>query len=74
MAPLVPNQQLMTDASDQGWGGILFPQGIGGPWSPGNVLLFKRGIISINLLEVKAVLLSIRNFLDQLKDQVVQIR
>ena len=31
ITPLVPYQQLMTDASDQGRGGILLPQRVGGP-------------------------------------------
>ena len=59
ITPLVPYQQLMTDASDQGRGGILLPQRVGGPWLPRILSLFKRGIISMNLLELRAVRLSI---------------
>ena len=57
-----------TDASTQGWGGNLGSQIIQGTWSK------EIGKWHINCLELQAVILTIQNFLPQLRNQSVLIR
>ena len=57
-----------TDASTQGWGGNLGSQIIQGTWSK------EMGNWHINCLELQAVILTIQNFLPQLRNQSVLIR
>lgn len=60
-----PALQLMTDASLQGWGGVLLPQSVSGVWPPS----FQG--MSINWLELMAVKLSLEHFAPLLQGQSV---
>ena len=65
--PLHPLQhavQLFTDASNEGWGTHFTARGI---WSP------LESLLHINFLELKAVLLAIRQFEHLCKDQIVLV-
>ena len=59
--------QLLTDASNEGWGAHLEPSSIQGLWSPQE----KR--LHINILELKAAFLALRRFKDQCQDQTVLV-
>ena len=63
----LPSLQLMTDASLSKWSGILFPQDrrISGNWTPEDLTQ------SVNWLELKAIYLSLHNFLPLLQGQLV---
>ena len=59
--------QLFTDASNEGWGAHLKPNSTQGLWSPQ-----EKGL-HINVLELKAVFLTLRHFKDQCQDQTVLV-
>ena len=59
--------QLFTDASNEGWGAHLEQSSTQGLWSPQ-----EKGL-HINVLELKAVFLSLRHFKDQCQDQTVLV-
>ena len=59
--------QLFTDASNEGWGAHLDQRSTQGLWSDQE----KR--LHINVLELKAVSLALRNFKDQCQDQTVLV-
>ena len=59
--------QLFTDASNEGWGAHLELSSTQGLWSPQ-----EKGL-HINVLELKAVFLSLRHFKDQCQDQTVLV-
>ena len=63
----LPSLQLMTDASLSKWSGILFHQDrrISGNWTPEDLTQ------SVNWLELKAISLSLHNFLPLLQGQLV---
>ena len=58
--------QLLTDASNEGWGAHLEPSSIQGLWSPQ-----EKGLH--NILELKAAFLTLRCFKDQCQDQTVLV-
>ena len=64
--------ELMTDASEEGWGGISFPHRAGGQWTVRLLTRLDQEEISINYLELLAVLWSLQRF-THLADQVVQL-
>ena len=57
--------QLLTDASNEGWGAHLEPSSTQGLWSPQ-----EKGL-HINVLELKAAFLALRRFKDQCQDQTM---
>ena len=59
--------QLFTDASNEGWGAHLEQSSTQGLWSPQ-----EKGL-HINVLELKAVFLALRQFKDQCQDQTVLV-
>ena len=59
---------IATDASTQMWGGNLDHQIIQGFWSE------EQKELHINCLELEAVILTIKNFLPQLRNQCVLVR
>ena len=59
--------QLLTDASNEGWGAHLEPSSTQGLWSPQ-----EKGL-HINVLELKAAFLALRRFKDQCQDQTVLV-
>ena len=61
------SMQLLTDASNEGWGAHLEPSSIQGLWSPQE----KR--LHINVLELKAAFLALRRFKDQCQEQTVLV-
>ena len=63
-----PSRVLMTDASLEGWGGVLLPYQVRGTWDS---LQQSR---SINWLELKAIHLSILHFLPLLEGRWVSLR
>ena len=63
----VPSLQLMTDASETGWGGVLLPHSASGTW-PDSFLSY-----SMNWLELQAVFLSLQHFLPLLQGHCVQL-
>ena len=68
--PLHPLQhavQLFTDASSEGWGAHLGDFTARGVWSP------QESLLHINFLELKAVLLAIRQFEHLCKGQIVLV-
>ena len=68
--PLHPLQhavQLFTDASNEGWGAHLGDFTARGVWSP------LESLLHINFLELKAVLLAIRQFEHLCKNQIVLV-
>lgn len=62
-----PSREIMTDASRQGWGGILLPHSVSGRWSA------EDGKNSINWLELKAILLTIEHFAGDLQGRTVRV-
>ena len=73
MKPPPPELFLMTDASDEGWGGVLLPHSLGGAWSSRTLFLLDTGILSINTLELLAVLFSVERLAPHLRGKVVQL-
>ena len=63
-----PSRVLMTDASLDGWGGVLLPHQVRGSWDS-----FQRQQ-SINWLELKAIHLSLLHFLPLLEGRCVSLR
>ena len=63
----VPSLQLMTDASETGWGGVLLPHSTSGTW-PDSYLSY-----SMNWLELQAVFLSLQHFFPLLQGRCVQL-
>ena len=59
--------QLLTDASNEGWGTHLEPSSTQGLWSPQ-----EKGL-HMNILELKAAFLALRRFKDQCQDQTVLV-
>ena len=59
--------QLLTDASNKGWGAHLEPSSTQGLWSP------QEKVLHINVLELKAAFLALRRFKDQCQDQTVLV-
>ena len=59
--------QLCTDASNKGWGAHLDQRSTKGLWSE------QQKRLHINILELKAVSLALRNFKDQCQDQTVLV-
>ena len=59
--------QLFTDASNEGWGAHLDQNSTKGLWSD------REKRLHINLLELKAVSLALRNFKDQCQNQTVLV-
>ena len=73
MKPPQPVLFLMTDASDEGWGGVLLPVTLGGAWSNSTLDLLNSGQLSINALELMAVLFVAERLVHQLRGKVVQL-
>ena len=67
MALPAPSLQLMTDASGKGWAGVILPHKAWGAWSEEDLSL------SINWRELRAVYLSLRDFLPLVKGKSVSI-
>ena len=65
--PLQHTVQLFTDASNEGWGAHLGDFTARGVWSP------LESLLHINFLELKAVLLALRQFEHLCKDQIVLV-
>ena len=61
----LPSLQLMTDASQTGWCGILLPHQVEGTWPP------EYADHSSNSLELRAILLSLRHFTPILQGKAV---
>ena len=61
------DHQIFTDASNEGWGAHLDQKSTKGLWSDQE----KR--LHINVLELKAVSLALRNYKDQCQDQIVLV-
>ena len=66
--PPPPSLVLMTDASEEGWSGVLQPELAEGSWSD---LQLEN---SMNWLELKAIHLSLLAFLPQLKGRCISLR
>ena len=66
-APLQHAVQLFTDASNEGWGAHLGDFTARGVWSP------LEGLLHINFLELKAVLLALQQFEHLCKNQIVLV-
>ena len=62
-----PTISLMTDASLEGWCGVLLPQKVWGSWPP------SVSHLSMNWKELRAVLLSLREFGRQLEGRSIQL-
>ena len=63
-----PSRVLMTDASLEGWGGVLLPHQVQGRWNA------RQKNQSINWLELKAIHLSLLHFLPLLEGRCVSLR
>ena len=68
LQPVCTTKTISTDASKQGWVGMLGNQVTQGKWS----LLEKEK--HINWLKLEAVILTVKTFLQQLRDQAVLVR
>lgn len=66
--PLVPTLEVMTDASDFGWSGVLFPFQVKDCWTPSDLSH------SINVREMRAVLNSVSFCKESLRGQVLKLR
>ena len=64
---LPPDLSLWTDASDKGWGAHLSNQFTSGPWTN------EEKLLSINLRELRAIKLGLREFKDLVQDKVVAL-
>ena len=62
-----PNLQLTTDASSKGWGAVFQGDSTGGLWSP------LEAELHINVLELKAIYLGLCSFLDETRNQHIQV-
>ena len=67
LRPTFPDFLLFTDASKQGWGCSLLQYTAGEAWSP------RESDLHINLLELRAVGLSLRHFLPLLQNHTVGV-
>lgn len=63
-----PHDILFTDASLEGWGAHLSAHRVAGSWTPSQQLLH------INVLELTAVLLALREFLPFCRNRVIQVQ
>ena len=71
-APIVretPNVELTTDASGIGWGAVLNDISTGGHWS---IQELQHGV-NINFLELHAVLLGLKCFVNQIKGKAIKV-
>lgn len=68
LQPVKTTMTIQTDASSMGWGGMLGKKLVQGQWSE------QEKKKHINLLELEAVILTVRKFLPQLRNQNVLIR
>lgn len=68
LQPFQANITIATDASTQGWGGVMNNQFVQGTWTE------QENKLHINCLELEAVLLTVKNFLPQLRNQNLLIR
>ena len=63
----LPSIVIQTDASQQGWGAIMGTNGVGGRWK--NDLIESH----LNILEIKAILLALKTFVNNLQGSHIKI-